>query len=212
MEKVSTNLTKRCRKCGEDRDLSLFKYTLTKAQARAKGFTARYPVEMEGFTCNLCKPKPRPLSKLRKDELIRKVEQGDITDLQMRAILKEREENANARKKDAVVNRWLKERSKRWHEYLAPLRKEIMRASRMIYNASQRGDMAILRFGEHYVQALKRIDAWLSKDSHIKDPPSVYWKTFATDVERALLEKEWEELDINKRMKMNYPEMLVQKS
>lgn len=220
MTKVSTSLTKRCKKCGEDRELSLFKYKLTRAQARAQGYAANVAVELEGKTCNLCKRKPKPLSRKSRAELERMVTNGDLTDLVFNAIIKERHDKAQNRRSEAMHKHYANKLAKEWSDYTKELRAEIRIANNAIASAKRREDYQGEQFARLYYDRLIKVRDAFGNIDHEK-VPEVRWFQYAKreftrpecDMEAIIREVRvaWDGLDIRKRVKMRQPLIILTK-
>lgn len=185
MEKVSTNLTKRCKKCGEDREIALFKYKLSKAEARARGYSGERLVELEGKTCNLCKPQPRALSAKRNAELRQMVDAGDLNELKYEQIINARAEKASIRKAQAKKRYWEKLHAVEWADHTKQLRHEIKLVTNQCENAMRNGAPKIEVFARAYLKVLMRIQAQLQirEGNGEKVDPAHDWRKDATDTE-----------------------------
>jgi len=213
MEKVSTNLTKRCKKCGEDRELSLFKYKLTRAQARAQGYTGNHIVEHEGKTCNLCKKKPRPLSKLRPNELQARVDAGDISDFMVQKILEKRKADRSARLSAIAQRRWEREHDAQWNDYLKPLKHEMKLVYAQHYKATNKGQTQLANYSHAYMNVLLRVEALhrIKADARAEVDWSHDWRKDVTDEEYKNIEDLENALPTPVRMKMRGALLLRQR-
>jgi|APCry1669189733_1035249.scaffolds.fasta_scaffold10024_4 hypothetical protein len=217
MSELSTKFSKRCKKCGEEREISLFKYKLTKAQARAQGYAGNFLVELEGKTCNLCKRKPKPLVKKTKAELMRMVDNGDLSSIVFDTLIKERQEKAQYNRSQAMHRYYATQRAEQWFTYLIELRKEIRLVTNAIYSADKRDDHDSKAFNTYYLTVLRGVQAGFALIEHM-DVPNVPWITYAkrefthprnnlVDNLKTLKEK-WDNLPMGKRMKMRQPTIL----
>jgi len=214
MEKVSTNLIKRCKKCGEDRELSLFKYTLTRAEALARGYKAEFKVQLEGKTCNLCKKKRRPLKALRASELRSRVESGDINEATYEHILAERAKSAKERLSANMKRYWERALDMEWANHLKPLKNEIRLVTNQHFNGMRKDNKEIVAFAEAYLKALLRVQAQLAikADNREKVDPDHDWRKDVTDAEYDEIEALELKIPVNTRIKMRRAQLLTLKS
>ena len=201
-------LQKTCATCKQLKDLSEFKYKMSKAKALSLGYSGKVQVIGESKNCNDCKPKarPKPLSKRSRKELFNMVERGELNEFIYERMIAERLEKARAKMSRAVTERWENADKMRWY----PLRDEIQEECRRVKAQKNKAvDLEAQEWAGLYLNVLVQIKARIKMGEMTaeKNPPGS-WTYYLKAQDIHKVRDAWNKIPIEVRMRMRLPDIL----
>lgn len=196
-----------CADCGAFKPRAEFKRLLTRAQSKARGYVGTHRVEIDSKLCKSCQPKPKPLEKLTKKELLNKVASGDVNSFLADSIIKERAATVNARRSAKTSARWGEKQKKEWQNLVLHIGREITTARHQLKYAHTIKDMVRKEYAKTYLDVMNRLRARL-RFAALKPqsaPHSVYWVEHLHQEEITQVRDVWEKLPIETRARMKLP-------
>lgn len=193
-----------CKRCDAIKPLKEFTRFLTGAEARAQGYAGNYRVKVVGNVCKDCRPRRKPLSKLRAGEIRQRIDSGDVNPIAGAYEIKKR--NARAKLTRQVVGtkmahkRWLKD----LREIVRPMSEHITSVDNWIRYQVKRGapsDAPSVVFMVDYLRTLRTLRAQIKGDHLIKPKrvTATTWEQLIPRPERMELWKKWDALAPDQR-------------
>jgi hypothetical protein len=195
-----------CSRCNTIKPIAEFKRYLTNAEALSRGYAANYKVEVESSVCKACRPKPRPINKLRAGELRQRVASGDIDAVTAAHVLNKR----NARAKLARKMYGAKQAQKKWDAdlkaLLKPMSAHITSVDNWLRYQTKKGvapDAPSVVFMVGYLALLRRQREHIKYDQLMSPKPvtQTAWQQFTPFEERLELWKKWDALPPDERQR-----------
>lgn len=196
-----------CSECGVLKPLAEFKRLLTRAQTKARGYAGTHRVEIDSKLCKSCQPKPKPLHKLTKKELLNKVASGDVNSFLADSVLKERAATVNERRSAKTSARWAEKQKKEWQKLVFNVGTEITMVRQQLKYSYMIQDMTRKEYAKTYLDVLNRLRARL-RFAALKPhsaPESVYWVEHLHQEEINQVRDVWEKLPLATRARMRIP-------
>lgn len=196
-----------CASCGVLSPLADFKRLLTRAQTKARGYVGTHRVEIDSKLCKHCQPKPKPLEKMTKKELLNKVASGDVHSFLADSILKERAETVNDRRSAKTSARWAEKQKKEWQNLVFSIGREITMVRQQLKYAYMIKDKVRQDYAKTYLDVMNRLRARL-RFTALKPhgaPESVYWMEHLHQEEINQVRDVWEKLPLDARARMRLP-------
>jgi hypothetical protein len=196
-----------CSSCGVLSPLADFKRLLTRAQTKARGYVGTHRVEIDSKLCKHCQPKPKPLEKLSKKELLNKVASGDAHVFLVDSIIKERAATVNDRRSAKTSARWAEKQKKEWQKLVHNIGTEITMVRQQQKYAQNIKDFVRKEYATTYLDVMNRLRAQL-RFAALKPhsaPHSVYWMEHLHQEEINKVRDVWEKLPLATRARMRLP-------
>jgi hypothetical protein len=200
-----------CSKCGVLKPNAEYKRRLTRAQSKARGHVGTHRLEIESKMCKDCQPKPKPLYKLTKKELLNKAASGDVNVFLANSIIKDRVATANDRRSAKTSERWADKQKQEWQKLVFNIGSEITMLRHQLKYAQNIKDIIRKEYAKVYLDTLNRLRARL-RFAALRPhgaPESVYWMEHMTQDEINQVRDAWEKLPIETRARMKMPLALM---
>ena len=196
-----------CASCGVLSPLAEFKRLLTRAQSKARGYVGTHRVEIDSKLCKHCQPKPKPLEKLTKKELLNKVASGDVHVFLADSIIKARASSVNERRSAKTSARWAEKQKKEWQKLVHNIGNEITMVRQQLKYAYMIRDKVRQDYAKTYLDTMNHLRARL-RFAALKPhsaPESVYWVDHLHQEEINKVREVWELLPLDARARMKMP-------
>lgn len=193
-----------CKKCNECKPLALFKYKLTRAQAKQQGYAGNHLVIAEGKVCKDCRPKRKPLGKLTTKELITKAANGDVHPFVAKSRIELIKKKALALKSRGSAEHWQKVWAGYMKDILAPLTEEIARAQQAKRYSASIGKTARADFYAAYLTHLEKLKSRLMHDQRVnpKEPKLCRWEEYFDEATAVQLRDDFAALPMQDRLNL----------
>lgn len=198
------NLIRTCPKCKQTKPLALFRYRLTRAQAKQQGFAGKHLVMAEGKVCKECRPKRKPMHKMTNKELMNKAASGDIHPLVAKMRIEQNKREANLLRKAGRVNRWEEIWAKEWEDVLTPMKTHLRKTNQVKRLAKLYGRKSKHAFLEIYTAALRKELARLTLHykTQLCRAPYTRWEEYVPEDVQEKLNEAWLAMPFEERLRM----------
>lgn len=196
-----------CSSCNTIKPLKEFKRYLTNAEALSRGYAANYRVEVETTLCKSCRPKPRPITKLRAGEIRQRVASGDLDGVVAHSELSKRNVRAQIKRKMSSAAQARARWNVQLKALLKPMSEHIIGVDNWIRYQKKRGtpsDAPSMVFMGDYL-ALLRKERERIKFNQLMEPAPITntaWQQYTPYAKRLELWKKWDEMPPDQRRLM----------
>ena len=193
-----------CTKCKTTKPLALFKYKLTRAQAKQQGYAGNVLVTAEGKVCKDCRPKRKPVNRMTTKELVTKASSGDVHPFVAKLRIAKIKSDARAMQKRGRTEGWHKLWSGWMKEIIAPLTEDIARTQQAIRYSERIGKHARAEFYKTYLDHLEKLKAHMLFDSRTnpKEPKLCRWEEYFDESTAAQLREDFAALPMQDRQNL----------
>lgn len=200
-----------CKKCNECKPLALFRYKLTRAQAKQQGYAGNVLVTAEGKVCKDCRPKRKPLNRLTTKELITKASTGDVHPFIAKSRIAKIKSDALALKARGSAERWQKLWAGWLKDILAPLTEEIARTQHAMRYSTKIGKTKRAAFYKAYLIELQRLKAHLMYEQRRNpcEPKLCRWEEYFDETLAAQLREDFAALPMQDRLNLRTLPVMV---
>ena len=198
-----------CATCKSIKPLAEFKRNLSRAQARARGYSGNAPVEIESSMCKACQPRAKGLSELTTKEIHNRVNSGDLYARIANAELEKRKTKATINRQMATSAAWRTAKTAPWTEVMAGIRKELASTQQQEKHVKTAWPELDLTFFLEYklvlTQTRERIKfMWQGKGL---PPQHMQWENYIEWEERLRIKRLWEALPPEYRKRARLPSL-----
>lgn len=196
-----------CAVCKQIKPLAEFKRDLSRAQARARGYSGNASVEIESSMCKLCQPRAKPLRELTAKEIHNRVSAGDLYAPWGTEELRRRSRKANINRRMAASAAWKAAKTKPWGEVIGGLRSELAAIQQQEKHAKKTRPGMDLTFFLEYKLLLTQLRERMKFDCNAKGiaPKFLDWEPHVTWEERIRMKRLWETLPGEYRQRARLP-------
>lgn len=206
-----TPLTRVCKKCNECKPLAMFRYKLTRAQAKQQGYSGGMLVTAEGKVCKDCRPKRKPLNRMTTKELMQKASTGDVHPFVAKSRIENIKKTARALQKRGRDAGWFKV----WMGYMkgiiAPLNEDIKRTQHQRNHNLRTDNQPLAQFFDQYLAELQRLKAKLLYEQRTNpcEPKLCRWEEYFDESTAARLREDFAALPAHSKEKLRTPPTMV---
>ena len=195
-----------CSRCNTIKPIAEFTRFLTNAEALARGYRANFKVEVETTTCKDCRPKPRPIGKLRAAEIRQRVSSGDLDQVTANLEMHKRHARAQLSRKVRRAKQAQQTWAKQLKEILAPMSAHITSVDNWLRYQAKKGtppEAPSVVFMAEYLAELRQRREKIKYDQlmHPGPPPHQAWQQFTPQETRLEIWKKWDALPPDERQK-----------
>jgi len=193
-----------CPKCKDTKPLALFRYTLTRAQAKQQGYAGKHLVIAEGKVCKACRPKRKPLHKMTNKELVQKASTGDVHPLIAKVRIEKNKHDANLLRRAGRVNRWEEIWAQEWDDVLTPMKAHLRKQNQVKRLAKLYGRKSKYAFLDFYTSTLRKELARLTLHykTQLCRAPYTRWEEYIPKEVRDKLDEAWLAMPFEERLRM----------
>lgn len=210
---MSTN--EPCPKCNEIKPSSQFKRWLTKAEAKARGYSGERRVLVDTMHCKDCRPRIRVRPEaFTNPELREKVRKGEVNEFLANSIIQQRQARALAEQTAAARKRWEGRIVDEWGAMLKGIKDEIFcltqqrRRARAVLRPTKPDLYEVVeRYTTGTIVLLRRLraDLIMERRAARERPDKPRWQDYATKAERDQVALLWGRIPPNNAAKMRPP-------
>lgn len=196
-----------CVACKQIKPLAEFKRYLSRAQARARGYSGNARVEIESSMCKGCQPRTKGLGELTTKEIHNRVSFGELHTALANAELEKRKTKATINRKVATKAAWITAKTAPWTEVMAGLRKELASTQQQEKHVKTAWPDLQLTFFLEYKLLLTQLRermkfAWKGKG---EPPKHMHWENYVDWEERIRIQRLWEAMPHDYRKRARLP-------
>jgi hypothetical protein len=198
-----------CATCKSIKPLAEFKRRLSRAQARARGYSGSVILEIESSMCKTCQPRTKGLTELTAKEINNRVVAGDLYVRIANAELEKRKTKATINRQMAAKKAWTTAKTAPWAEVMAGLRKELASTQQQEKHVKTVWPDLDLTFFLEYklvlTQTRERIKfVWKGKGL---PPQHMQWENYIEWEERLRIKRLWEAMPSEYRKRARLPSL-----
>jgi hypothetical protein len=198
-----------CATCRSIKPLAEFKRYLSRAQARARGYSGNANVEIESSMCKTCQPHTKGVTELTAKEIHNRINTGELYAPLANAELAKRKTKATINRQMAAKKAWTTAKTAPWVEVMAGLRKELASTQQQEKHVKTAWPDLDLTFFLEYklvlTQTRERIKfMWKGKGL---PPQHMQWENYIEWEERLRLQRLWEAMPSEYRKRARLPSL-----
>lgn len=184
-----------CGKCHRIQPLSCFQRFMTTAEAKYRGYSGERKILIETAHCKDCRPRiRRNIEAFATFELKRKARKGEVSQLMVDMVEKERKREALAKQRHSQTARWGKVWAAAWAPIMDALKKELHDARmQRRYARSKGGRPLVQAFVDGYCAVLVKLraDLTLAQRRRLAAPEHERWQDYLSAAEKDAIAALW---------------------